>query len=80
MLLNVTLLWLLLKVMRMWMFRWVRSLNSFPLCEKKKKIFFFFSFWPTCVGYASGLNICYYSILKQLKNLNINFIMDLGAL
>lgn len=68
MLLNVTLLWLLLMVMRMWMF----SMGKMPdflstLLEKKKNSFLIFSsFLPieTCISYASGSNICYYSIFK----------------
>lgn len=45
MLLNVTLLWLLLKVMRMWMFSTGKTLKFVStLRERKKKSLFYFFF------------------------------------
>lgn len=69
MLLNVTLLWLLLMVMRMWMFSTGKMPDFLSTLSEKKKILFYFS--PSvstekCFSYTSGLsNYYYYSILKQ---------------
>lgn len=71
MLLNVTPLWLLLMVMRMWMFSTGKTpgfLSTLLEGKKKKNPFFIFSsFVPTeiCSSYASGSSIYYYSILKE---------------
>lgn len=71
MLLDVTLLWLLLMVMRMWMF----SKGKMPgflstTLEKNKKEIFLSSFVSTeeCISYANGSSSYYYYYYFILKH------------
>lgn len=82
MLLNVTLLWLLLMVMRMWMFSTGKMPDFLSTLSEKKNSFLFFSF---CI-YGKMYQL--HQWLKQLLLLfhfktdlrrSFSFIMNLGA-